>query len=180
MIRRLLAIALLTLFLPRELLAQSQAPAEPAAGSEWIDPGWRRPIARHIITFDESRLSRAIFEFEILLNEAKGLKAVAQQTFRYNSYFQQLSLSNLATIKADGRIIPVDERAINDQPAFADPSSPYYDEQRIRTIAYPDVAPGDKVRGRLVYSDKRPLFQGEYADYWSQSQDGPPRSLSSR
>jgi TPR repeat protein len=113
----------------------------------------------------------------MLLIDAKGLTAVAQQTFRYNSYFQDLSLSELATVKADGRIIPVDARAINDQPAFTDPSSPYYDEARIRTISYPDVAPGDKVRGRLVYSSKRSRFPGEYANYWIQPENQPPEVI---
>src|SRR5215216_4886515 len=174
MIGRAVAVALLTLFLSGELLAQSQAPAEQVDGGGWIDPGWRRTLARYTVTFDESGSSSTTLEFEMLLTDAKALKTVSQQTFGYNSYFQQLKLSDLATIKADGRIIPVDERAINDQPAFADPSSPYYDDRRIRTIAYRDVAPGDKVKGRLIYSDKRPLFPGEYADYWMQPRDRPP------
>src|SRR5262249_49881564 len=130
MMRRAFAIALLMSFLPGGLWAQSQPPAEQADASGWIDPGWRRTVARHTVTFDEGGSANAIFEFEILLTDAKALKTVAQQTFGYNSYFQQLSVSDLATIKADGRIIPVDERAINDQPAFTDLSSPYYDEQR--------------------------------------------------
>ena len=64
--------------------------------------------------------------------------------------------SDLATLKADGSVIAVDERAIRDQPASANSSSPYFDELRKRIIAYSAVAPGDKIRGRLIYKAKRP------------------------
>lgn len=78
-------------------------------------------------------------------------------------------------MKADGSVIAVDERAIRDQPASADASSPYFDERRHRIIAYSHVAPGEKIRGHLTYKTKRPMFAGEFADYWSQRADHPPR-----
>jgi Domain of Unknown Function with PDB structure (DUF3857) len=85
--------------------------------------------------------------------------------------------SDLATVKADGSVITVDDRAIRDQPASADSSSPYFDEMRQRIIAYPHVAPGDKVKGRLTYKAKRPMFAGEFAHYWSQPADQPPETI---
>jgi hypothetical protein len=94
-----------------------------------------------------------------------------------NGYFSELRLDDLATLKADGGVIAVDERAIRDQPASADISSPYFDEQRQRIIAYSNVAPGDKVRGRLTYKAKRPEFAGEFAYYWSQPADQPPEVI---
>lgn len=74
-------------------------------------------------------------------------------------------------------MIAVDERVIRDQPASTDPSSPYFDEQRQRIIAYPHVVAGDKVRGRLVFQAKRPMFAGEFARYWSQAADQPPELI---
>lgn len=145
--------------------------------SRWIDPGWRRTLVRYDVTFEEDGTSKTVFEFEVLLTEPKGLQSVAQQVVSYNAYFDDVSANELATVKADGRRVAVDPRAINDQPAHTDPSSPYFDEEHILTIAYPDVAPGDKVKGRLIYTSKRPQFPGAFARVWTQPQDRPPETI---
>ncbi|MBR0693013.1 DUF3857 domain-containing protein [Bradyrhizobium lablabi] len=143
----------------------------------WVDPGWRRTVVRYAITFDEQGLSTTIFDFEAEALDERGAAALAQRTFGYNSYFYELSSSELATLKADGRVIAVDERAVRDQSASTDASSPYFDEQRQRMVAYPDVAPGDKIRGRLIYKSKLAVFPGEFAGYWSQPADQPPEVM---
>jgi TPR repeat protein len=143
----------------------------------WVDPGWRRTVSRYKVSFDEQGLSTAVFDFEIQALDEKGAEAISQQTVAYNSYFHELISSDLGTLKADGSVIAVDQRAIRDQPASADTSSPYFDEQRRRLIAYPHVAPGDRIRGRLIYKAKRPAFAGEFAHYWSQPADQPPESI---
>jgi TPR repeat protein/transglutaminase-like putative cysteine protease len=148
-------------------------------GSEpaWVDPGWRRTMARYAITFDEQGMSTTVFDFEILAVDHKGVDAISQQVATYNSYFEELVATDLATVKADGRVIPADERAVHDEPASADIASPYFDEQRKRIIAYSDVAPGDKIRGRFVSKDKRPVFPGQFAGFWGQSLDQPPEVI---
>ena len=145
--------------------------------NRWIDPGWRRTLVRYDITFEEDGTRKTVFEFETALTEAKGLQSVAQQVFSYNAYFDDLVATELATVKADGRLLAVDPRAINDQPAHVNSSSPYFDEERILTISYPDVAPGDRVKGRLVYASKRPRFPGAFAHFWMQPQDLPPETI---
>ena len=114
------------------LLLVAFAPAsagEIKHGSEpvWVDPGWRRTVARYTVTFDEQGTSTTVFEFEMLALDHKGVEAISQQVFTYNSYFQELASSDLATVKADGRVIAVDERAVHDEPASVDISSPYFD-----------------------------------------------------
>jgi TPR repeat protein len=153
--------------------------AETKHGSEpvWVDPGWRRTLVRYAITFDEQGMSTTVFDFEIQALDQKGVEAISQQVVGYNSYFEELVASDLVTVKADGRVIAADQRAIHDEPASADISSPYFDEQRKRIIAYSDVAPGDKVRGRIVSRDKRPLFPGEFARFWNQPLDQPPEVI---
>jgi TPR repeat protein len=143
----------------------------------WVDPGWRKTLTRYAITFDEQGMSTTVIDFEILAVDHKGVDAISQRVFAYNSYFDDLIATDLATVKADGRVIPADERAVHDEPASADISSPYFDEQRKRIIAYSDVAPGDKIRGRLVARNKRPMFPGEFAGFWTQSLDRPPEVL---
>jgi hypothetical protein len=105
-----------------------------------IDPGWRRIVSRYNVTFVEQGLSTVVFDFEIQALDDKGAEAISQQTAAYDSYFNELTSIDLATIKADGSVIALDDRAIRDQPASADASSPYFDEQRQRLFAYPHVA----------------------------------------
>jgi TPR repeat protein len=143
----------------------------------WIDPGWRRTVARHTVTFDETGLSNEVFEFEIKALDEKGAEAIAHQSFQYNGYFDELSSTALATLKADGSVVVVDERAIRDQPASMDSSSPYFDEVRDRIIAFPHVAAGDSVRGRLIYKAKQARFPGEFARAWREPANQPPELL---
>lgn len=164
------------------LLIASAIPAGAAGinrGSKpvWVDPGWRRIVARYAVTFDKRGLSTTVFEYEILAIDPHGAEAISQQVISYNSFFNELVTADLTTIKADGRVIAVDERAVHDQPASIDRSSPYFDEQRERIIAYSDVASGDKVRGRVIYKDKRPMFEGQFAHFWSQPLDQPPEVM---
>ena len=178
MIARIYPALLLLLLISSTFVAADTAETMDARqGAAWIDPGWRRTVSRYAVTFDEQGLSTTVFEFEIQALDEKGAETISQQTYPYNSYFHELTSSDLATLKVDGSVIAVDERAIRDQPSSADTSSPYFDEQRQRIIAYSHVVPGDKVRGRLIYKAKRPEFAGEFARYWSLPADHPPQVI---
>jgi TPR repeat protein/transglutaminase-like putative cysteine protease len=159
------------------VVAGSFANAADGAEPSWIDPGWRRTVARYSVTFDDSGVSTTVFDFEVLALDPKGAEAVAQKVLSYNSYYGELALENLATIKADGRRLGVDPRAIRDQPASTEISSPYFDEERTKIVAYSDVAPGDRITGRAIYKDKFPRFPGEFAQAWLQPPDQPPETI---
>jgi TPR repeat protein/transglutaminase-like putative cysteine protease len=177
MIERIFSALFLMLISSTLVVANAADTAGADRGPAWVDPGWRRTVSRYTVTFDEQGLSTTVFEFEIQALDEKGAGAISQQSFLYNSYFSELTDKDLVTLKADGSVIAVDARAIRDQPASADTSSPYFDEQRRRIIAYPHVAAGDKVRGRLTFQAKRPMFEGEFARYWSQAADQPPELI---
>src|SRR5882757_7561104 len=177
MIERIYSALFLLLISLTSVVANAADATSANQGPAWVDPGWRRTVSRQSVTFDEQGLSTTVFEFEIQALDEKGAQAISQQSFSYNSYFNELTSSDLATLKADGSVIAVDTRAIRDQPASADSSSPYFDEQRQRIVAYPHVVAGDKVRGRLISQAKRPMFAGEFARYWSQPADQPPELI---
>src|SRR5262249_41975674 len=125
MLSRLLLAVLVAGLLAAPGAAQDEGPQAGAKPQEkpesgWIDPGWRRTAARYDVRFGEEGRSRSVYEFEILLTQPKGLRTVAQQVYGYNSYFTEVTLADLATVKADGRVIAVDPRAVNDQPAHTD------------------------------------------------------------
>jgi len=145
-------------------LISSAFVAANAADAQLGDPGWQRTAGRYDVTFDEQGRSTIVFDFEIQAVDDKGAEAISRQVFPYNSYLNELTATDLATLKADGRLIAVDERAIRDQPASAESPSPHFDDERRRTIFYPHVAAGDRIIGRLIYKAKRSDFGGEFAD----------------
>jgi hypothetical protein len=150
--------ALMVFLVSSAFVAANAADANPG------DPGWRRTVSHYNVTFDAQGRSTIVFDFELQAVDDRGAEAISQQAFAYNSYLSELSSSDLTTLKADGRLIAVDERAIRDQPAFADSSSPSFGEERRRIIAYSHVAAGDRIRGRLIYKSKTADFAGEFAD----------------
>src|SRR6476620_3789412 len=86
------------------LIASTLVPARAAEigrGSEpaWVDPGWRRTVVRYAITFDAEGMSTSVLDFEILARDRKGAEAISQRVFSYNSYFDELTAGDLATVK---------------------------------------------------------------------------------
>jgi Domain of Unknown Function with PDB structure (DUF3857) len=146
------------------LLVSSAFVAAQAGDANPGDPGWLRTVSHYDVTFDGQGRSTIVFDFEIQAVDDKGAAAIAQQTFAYNSDLSELSSSDLATVKADGRLIAVDGHTIRDQPASADSSSSHASEERRRIIAFSHVAAGDKIKGRLIYRSKTADFAGEFAD----------------
>ena len=146
------------------LLVSSAFVAANAGDANSTDSGWRRTLSHYNVSFDEQGRSTIVFDFEIQAVDDKGAEAISLQTFRYNSDANELAVSDLATLKADGRLIALDERAVRDQPASADSSSSYSSEERRKVIAFSHVAAGDKIRGRVIYKSKRADFAGEFAD----------------
>jgi len=146
------------------LLVSSAFVAANAADANPSDPGWRRTVHRYDVSFDDQGRSTIVFNFELQAVDDKGAEAITQQTFPYNSSANDLTSVDLSILKADGRVVAVDERAVRDQPASADPSSAYDGEERRRIITFPQVAAGDRIKGRLIYTAKRSDFAGEFAD----------------
>ncbi len=160
------------------LSAQAQSFSSPSpAVKAWVDPGWRRPVAREIDVFEENGLAARSFELEYLALDERGARAIAQGVYGYNSYFSDLTIIEAATVKADGRVIAVDANAIKDQDSGTNPASPYFDEYRIRLVAYPDVQPGDRIRIRWKTVDKSAILPGEFASAWREPLSAPPSAF---
>lgn len=173
MFNRVIATLAATLALVGIAAADPTGHTGSAVPGTWLDPGWRRTITT-TVTVDEDGSRKTVIDFAYRALDETGARHIAQAVFDYDSYFDTASLVDLATVKADGRVIPVDERAIGDQAAGTDTSSPYFDESRTVFAAFPDVAAGDTVKGRLIKTSKRPQLDGAFASYWMQPADEPP------
>src|SRR5258707_5677477 len=106
---------LVAVFLTAAGLLANVAAASPDSAPAWIDPGWRRTVVRYAVSFDERGLSTTVFDYEILALDQKGAETISQRILSYNSHFDELTVSDLATVKANGQVIAVDDRAIRDQ-----------------------------------------------------------------
>jgi hypothetical protein len=120
-----ISFALLLLLTSPTFVANAADTASTHQAPAWVDPGWRRTVSRYTVTFDAQGLSTTVFDFEIQAFDENGAQAISQQNVGYNAYFDELTVEGLATVKADGSVMPVDDRAVRDQPASADTSSPY-------------------------------------------------------
>ena len=147
MIERIYSALFLLLISSTFVAANAADTTSKHQGPVWVDPGWRRTVSRYTVTFDEQGLSTTVFDFEIQALDEKGAQAISQQSVTYNGYFDELTVDDLATLKADGSVIAVDDRAVRDQPASADTSSPYFDERRNRIIAYSICHPRRQDKG---------------------------------
>ena len=96
MIARISSAFFLLLISATFVVADASDPKTTGQGPAWVDPGWRRTVARYAVTFDEQGLSTTVFDFEIKALNEKGAEAIAQQTTAYNSYFDELSAGDLA------------------------------------------------------------------------------------
>ena len=79
MIARISSALLLLLISLTQVAADASDPANTGHGSVWVDPGWRRTVARYVVTFDEQGLSTTVFDFEIQALNEKGAEEMVQQ-----------------------------------------------------------------------------------------------------
>src|ERR1700724_780237 len=98
MIERIYSALFLLLISPTFVVANAADATSGYQGPVWVDPGWRRTVSRFVVTFDEQGLSTTVFDFEIQALDEKGAQAISQQSFTYNSYFDELTVDDLATL----------------------------------------------------------------------------------
>ena len=143
----------------------------------WADPGWRETSSHYDVSFDRAGLSTTVHDFEFKALDGEGAQAIALKVIPYDSTFESLEVEDLVTVKSGGRVIAVDARAVKDQPSSTDVTSPYFDERRVKIVAFPSVAAGDSVKGRYRLTGRRARLPGAFADYWTQASDAPPGTM---
>jgi hypothetical protein len=124
--------------------------AEQSVAPKWTDPGWVILDRATYVRLDQSGGYDATLEFSTKALTESGAKALVEDKHNYDPNRETVTLENFATVKADGSILPVDPIAVLDRTADPTLPEPYLDDKRVKVIVFPDVAPGDVVRGRHV------------------------------
>jgi transglutaminase-like putative cysteine protease len=143
--------------------------AEQSVAPKWIDPGWVILDKTTYVRLDESGGYDATLEFFKKALTEEGVKALVEDKYNYDPNRETVTLENFATVKADGSILPVDPIAVLDRTADPTLPEPYLDDKRVKVIVFPDVAPGDVVRGRVTWHVRQSEFAERFASTYVQS-----------
>jgi transglutaminase-like putative cysteine protease len=133
---------------------------------KWVDPGWRILEKITTVRFDERGGWDATLEFSYKALTENGAKNLVEDKYNYDSSTESVTLDNVATVKADGRVLPVDPIAILDRTADPTLPEPFLDDKRVKVIVFPDVGPGDIVRGRVTWHVRPTEFAGRFASVY--------------
>lgn len=136
---------------------------------KWVDPGWVILDKTTYVRLDERGGYDATLEFSKKALTEQGAKALVEDKHNYNPNLESVTLENLATVKADGRVLPVDPIAILDRTADPSLPEPYLDDKRVKVIVFPDVGPGGIVRGRVTWHVRQSEFGRRFAAAYIQS-----------
>jgi len=110
-----------------------------------------------------------VLDFEVLALDQKGRRAISQRVFSVQQLLLRID-PGTCDREGDRRVIAA-TRVRSATSRIGDISSPI-DERRKRIVAFPDSLQR-QVRGRIVYTARRPEFPGEFAATGT-SPDQPP------
>ena len=129
--------------------------AVPAGAQEY---GFIWTLNRGIHTLDEKGHWTATLELELKLLDTQAARNGSRADISYYADMQTLEIVEAATIKSDGRVLPVAADKIFDTAPQVAPQVALFSTLRTKSIVFPDVGAGDSVR--YVYRLK------QFASFW--------------
>lgn len=145
---RVFAISAVILFAATRAFAAPEPPFEVA--KDHIDAD---------VNADGTFLQASEVAYRVL--DTQGQRALQQITLSYTSGYQQLSVSEAYTLKADGRRIDV--KPSNILYGRGASSAPGYEDISTVTIVFPDLAVGDEIVLTTLLNQKTPWIPGQFA-----------------
>ncbi|ASU38635.1 hypothetical protein hmeg3_10235 [Herbaspirillum sp. meg3] len=116
------------------------------------------------IQINQDGLFEQTIEMQVKLETARGVQQSGQLPLPYVKDMNSLSIEEAATIKADGRRIPVDmKKAVFDQPLPMTTQAPMYSQLHLKSVVFPALEPGDSVVVRYAVREKEGLFPGRFS-----------------
>jgi transglutaminase-like putative cysteine protease len=125
-------------------------PLAPAAAQ---DTGFTWTVMRYAYVLDDKGLSTGTFEIERQAHDARAARTGARVDLSYVAGQETIEILDAATVKADGRKIPVGPDRILDIAPQVPRDVALYSDTRTKSVVFPDVAAGDSIR--YVYRLKR-------------------------
>ena len=132
--RRMAAAALLAMLALSGLPVQAQ------------DKGYTWLVDRHTYVLEPDGRYVALIEVERKAHDEQAARGGARIDISYQATLQKLEIVEAATLKADGRRMPVDDGKIFDIAPQGAREIAVYTDTRTRSIVFPDVEAGDSIR----------------------------------
>jgi len=117
------------------------------------DSGFTWTVMRYAYVLDDKGLPTGTFEIERQAHDAQAARTGARIDLSYVAGQETIEILEAATVKADGRRIPVGADRIHDIAPQVPRDVALYSDTRTRSVVFPDVAAGDSIR--YVYRLKR-------------------------
>ena len=112
------------------------------------------PDGSFVVTYDAVRL----------INEERAVKSHAQLPIGYSRMLETIDVTEAYTQKPDGRKVNVQADQIKDQQEPRSSGAPMFQDTRIRTVIFPEVAVGDRLVVQYKKTRTTPLFPGHFED----------------
>ncbi len=125
-------------------------PLSPATAQE---DGFTWTVMRYAYVLDDKGLPTGTFEIERQAHDAQAARTGARVDLSYVAGQETIEILDAATVKADGRRIPVGADRILDIAPQVPRDVAMYSDTRTKSVVFPDVAAGDTIR--YVYRLKR-------------------------
>lgn len=126
------------------------------------DPGSIRAFRSDVVLQADGRAVQTV-HIEIAVNSDAAARREAQQGLAYADDVEQVELLEGATLKPDGRRLPVLPGAIRVQLAPGVPNLPQYTNRKQIVAILPDVAGGDVLSLAWRRTIRTPTFPGQFA-----------------
>lgn len=118
-------------------------PFAPAAAQ---DTGFTWTVMRYAYVLDDKGLSTGTFEIERQAHDAQAARTGARVDLSYVAGQETIEILDAATLKADGRRLPVGRDRILDIAPQVPRDVALYNDTRTKSVVFPDLAPGDSIR----------------------------------
>jgi transglutaminase-like putative cysteine protease len=125
----------------------------PLAPARAQDSGFTWTLMRYAYVLDDKALWTATMEIERQGHDVQAARSGARVDLSYVAGQETIEILEAATVKADGRKIPVEPDRILDIAPQAPRDVALYSDTRSKSLIFPDVAAGDSIR--YVYRLKR-------------------------
>jgi transglutaminase-like putative cysteine protease len=99
---------------------------------------------------------------EIRANNSAAASNIGQVPLGFSESLEDLTIGAAYTLKANGKKLPVDPRAIFAQLQPGSPDVALFNDQKQKVIIFPDVGAGDSVVWTSTIHTKQPLLRGEF------------------
>jgi transglutaminase-like putative cysteine protease len=115
------------------------------------------------VTVQPDGLSQTVSHMELQATNDSAAHGIGQQPLYFSESMQKLEILEAYTLKADGRKLPVDTKAIFPQSPPGSVQVPMFNDQKLYMLVFPDVQAGDVTVYTARLTELKPFFPGNYS-----------------